>query len=48
MQAVLDDLYQKTADDQKVTEEDQENDIIEVEEEQNAKRYRHDPLLELV
>ena len=29
-----------------VTEEDHEDDITEVEEEQYAKRYKHDPLLE--
>ena len=40
------DLYQETADDREVTEEDHEDDITEVEEEQYAKRYKHDPLLE--
>ena len=40
------DLYQETTDDREVTEEDHEDDITEVEEEQYAKRYKHDPLLE--
>ena len=39
-------LYHETADDREVTEEDHEDDITEVEEEQYAKRYKHDPLLE--
>ena len=40
------DLYQEAADSREVYEEDQEDDVIEVEEEQYAKRYKHDPLLE--
>ena len=40
------DLYQEAADGREVPEEDQEDDVIEVEEEQYAKRYKHYPLLE--
>ena len=40
------DLYQEAADGREVPEEDQEDDVIEIEEEQCAKRYKHDPLLE--
>ena len=40
------DLYQEAAGGREVPEEDQEDDVIEVEEEQDAKRYKHDPLLE--
>ena len=42
----LADLHQETADDREVTEEDHKDDITEVEEEQYAKKYKHDPLLE--